>query len=845
MKKILSLLSFLILFMSVDTFAQGTTMTIGTAAAQPGQPVSVPINVTNFRNVGSISLKISYTTSVMTFDTLLNYPAGTLYNAAGGVLTIGWFDLQGNTLNTGTGTLLNMRFRFISGSSPVSFITAQCVISDSLGNTIPVTFNNGAVTPAPSVTLTIGTVSGTAGQPVNVPITTQGFNKIGAVQLKITFGSPNIAFVDTVNAFATFTRSVVGNVITLVWVDFSGLGKTIPPGGKLVDLRFNYTNGTGNITFNNAECEIADSAGNLLTVAYVNGRVQPAGTLPITVSVPNIVQSKTSLVVPLNVTNFNNIGALTFKLSYNGAALTYNSLSQTPRTGFSANQSGGVLTIAWVDFSGTQPLNLGSTRLLNINFTYTNVGNIPITFLAAQCEVADSLGTILSNTTYTNGSVSQGGGWTDQVFPTAASARIYTVKTVDANVAWAGGTAGRVQRTTDGGNTWTLLPADTALGTTNIIYAIEALDATTAWVTTSPSGSSSIFRTTNGGTSWTRQFTQTNAAAFIDAIKMFDANNGFALGDPVPAGGRITILRTSNGGGTWVRDTVNAPTALNSSETPLNNSMCVVGTSNATAYIWLGTTAGRVVRTLNGGTTWTASTPFASTVAVVSVWFNANISFGVAGSNSTAAGAVRTTDGGTTWTPLTPAMPGTGSITGISGAVYDFFACRGAFVYRSTDRGLTWAQTYYSGLSTGVGTMSHLSFAAQGVATTNGWAVTTTGGITSFSGILTDVDEPGSQVPTEFAVMQNYPNPFNPSTTIRYALPKDARITLAVYNVLGQKVAELRNEVQNVGYHEAVWNGTNAAGTQVSSGIYIYRLEANPVNGSNSFTSFMKMLLLK
>jgi photosystem II stability/assembly factor-like uncharacterized protein len=842
MKKILSLVGLMLIVVGMDVFAQGTTMTIGTVTAQPGAAISVPINVGNFRNVGSISLKISYSTTVLTFDSLSNAPPNVsfIYNAVGGVLTVAWFDPSGNQpINLGTGTLVNMRFRYTAGSTPVSFITSQCQITDSLGQNIAVTYTNGSVSPSP-VTLTIGTVSGTVGQPVNVPINVQGFSKIGALTLKITFSTPAITFVDTVNTAAgiSFTKNVVGNVITLLWFDATGRGVTLTTGGKLVDLRFNYAGGTGNITWNTTECEVADSAGVPLTVNYVNGRVQPTGSAPITTSLQNVVRSAAGrLVVPITVTNFNNVGAITLKLNYNGVTLSFDSLSNPPRTGFVANQNAGTLTILWFDATTTNPIRLGTaaTTLLNLNFTYAPSGSTTINFLTAECEYADSAGTVLSGNTFVNGSVTYGNGWTDQLLPSTAIGLIYSVKAVDANVVWAGAAGGRMLRTTNGGTAWTV---STITGPgTGAIYAIEAIARDTAFATTSPD-TTHIFRTTNGGTSWTRVYSQ--PGGFLDAMKMYNSTNGIALGDPVAirVGGPVlwTILRTSNGGASWLRDTTNAPRQVGT-EAGWNNSMATNGN-----IIWFGTSASRIYRSFNSGTTWdTTRVPF---VNVYSIAFNANASFGVAGASNGAA--VQTTNAGTTWTTVTIGT-GTSPINGISGAVYDFFACKGPFVYRSTDRGATWTQSYYppGGLSLGVGTMQHVSFFAPNVTTTYGWSVTTTGGITSFTGILTGVGPPGNQIPTEFAVMQNYPNPFNPSTTIQYALPKDARITLAIYNVLGQKIAELRNEVQNVGYHEAVWNGTNAAGVHVASGIYMYRLEAKPLDGSSSFTSLNKMLLLK
>jgi hypothetical protein len=93
--------------------------------------------------------------------------------------------------------------------------------------------------------------------------------------------------------------------------------------------------------------------------------------------------------------------------------------------------------------------------------------------------------------------------------------------------------------------------------------------------------------------------------------------------------------------------------------------------------------------------------------------------------------------------------------------------------------------------------------------------------------------------PTVFALEQNYPNPFNPSTTINFSLPVDSKVSLKVFDILGQEVASLLNGNFVAGSHAVNFNASS-----LNSGVYMYRLEATGINGTN-FTSVKKMILTK
>ena len=96
-----------------------------------------------------------------------------------------------------------------------------------------------------------------------------------------------------------------------------------------------------------------------------------------------------------------------------------------------------------------------------------------------------------------------------------------------------------------------------------------------------------------------------------------------------------------------------------------------------------------------------------------------------------------------------------------------------------------------------------------------------------------------TEIPQSFRLFQNYPNPFNTSTTIRYALPGAGRVTIKVYNLLGQEVKTLVDEPKEAGYFTLQWDGKNNQGRDVASGVYICRMVAG------GFPESRKLVLMR
>jgi len=105
--------------------------------------------------------------------------------------------------------------------------------------------------------------------------------------------------------------------------------------------------------------------------------------------------------------------------------------------------------------------------------------------------------------------------------------------------------------------------------------------------------------------------------------------------------------------------------------------------------------------------------------------------------------------------------------------------------------------------------------------------------------VSTDVPKEGKNRPAQFELSQNYPNPFNPTTTIRYFLPKREKVTLEIFNLLGERVKLLADNEEVAGEHAAIWDGTDEKGKTLPSGVYFYRLKGE------DFSETKKMMFLK
>ena len=94
-------------------------------------------------------------------------------------------------------------------------------------------------------------------------------------------------------------------------------------------------------------------------------------------------------------------------------------------------------------------------------------------------------------------------------------------------------------------------------------------------------------------------------------------------------------------------------------------------------------------------------------------------------------------------------------------------------------------------------------------------------------------------IPYTYKLYSAYPNPFNPFTTLRYDLSEGGLVNITIYDMLGNAINQLVNEVQSSGYKSIRWNATNNQGQPVSAGVYLYKIQAG------EFVDTKKMILLK
>jgi len=321
------------------------------------------------------------------------------------------------------------------------------------------------------------------------------------------------------------------------------------------------------------------------------------------------------------------------------------------------------------------------------------------------------------------------------------------------------GDYGKIIRTVNGGANWS-----TVYVHSDTIVQLWGLGFTSSLTGYVAGSKGVILKTTNKGVNW---FTQTSSVtSVLQAVWFLDENTGYV-------GGSHTLLKTTNAGVNWVN--------IGGQFASGGETITSMYFSDANTGVY-GTNGSRIVRTTDGGTTYTESYRNVGTAVWSLSFVNANTGYGC-----TSAGKVlKTTNGGVDWgmqnTPLTENLyeidfPSTN---------IGYVACWSGKILKTTNGGLT------------------------------------------FTGKI------DSEIPKNIKLEQNYPNPFNPQTTIKFSVPKTGFVSLKIFDIQGKEVKSLIAEKFEPGNYEIKLTSEG-----LSSGLYYYRLQ------TNGYSETRKMIILK
>ena len=413
-----------------------------------------------------------------------------------------------------------------------------------------------------------------------------------------------------------------------------------------------------------------------------------------------------------------------------------------------------------------------------------------------------------------------------------------SVSVVDANTVFIfGGPSGNPQvfLSTNGGANFTTLPT---AGLGPEFYCGWGVNSTTCFAGNGGAnggagGNAQVFRTTNGGANWTSVVSTGGSAGFFNGIVFSRSNPNFGIAQSDPTSGvgnPYFVSKTTDGGATW--NTTNPPGV--SGMASAQNSIVVI--DDQFYGFGLGNTApARCYLTSNGGTSWFVGSSTITGGFVAGLAFHDNKMTGVMSTSNSFPNIARTTNGGLNWTSVSVGGSGTTTLSSLkwipgTNIVYYIGNDATGTCRKSTDGGATWSPMTTAGLSG----LSHFDFYKDGN-NIYGYCVASDGSVLKLVDVVTGVEDPVSNVPSEYKLSQNYPNPFNPSTTIEFSIPKASYVTLKVYDALGKEVATIVNNNLQPGTYSQEFT----ASSNLGSGVYFYQLSAG------EFVQTKKLILAK
>lgn len=366
------------------------------------------------------------------------------------------------------------------------------------------------------------------------------------------------------------------------------------------------------------------------------------------------------------------------------------------------------------------------------------------------------------------------------------------------------GYGNRFFRTTNGGSNWLDLSFE---GTAHNFDAIWFVNDKTGFLASS---NDTIYKTSDGGISWYNKY---YVGYPLKNIQFLDSLHGYASA-------YNKFIYTSNSGESWI----NIPCSTSGEFFFLN-------LQTGWSINYLGGGNSELYKTTNGGLIWTLQYSTTDFRILYDVFFVDQNTGWACGYRHFIA---KTTNGGVNWVVQNEQASAMGlySISFINSntgwTAGDYYSSNSTSCYFTTNGGANWIKE--SGVAFS-GRITKIRFSSQN----KGWIGGQFGRVyvTNNSGGLTNISNQAT-APLEFQLNQNYPNPFNPNTKISYTIENAKHIKLTVYDIRGNEIETLVNEIQSPGLYEIDFRGSN-----LSSGIYFYKMQ------TDNFEQTKKMILIK
>jgi len=420
MRKILVYILFYLT--AAAAWGQSATVTIDHYTEYPG-PVQIPVEVTGFTNIGSISIYFQYDPAVLTFTGYQGTAlSGMEANAfvENGITQVGitWSATGTNGSNVPNGNLITVLFNYMSGSGDFTFLDYKCEITDIALNNISTLYIDGGISPKGNAYLDIPDVTNqTPNSTVNIPVNANFSEINGGVSsftLIIDFDPEVLSFqnVSSVNPLLAggVNVDILGSSrISLTWLNTGSSGIQGSGEFKLLDVTMSYSVGSSALIFYETLCSVGDNNGLDVNAIYSGGTISQNPATMATVIAGQITWPTSSGVVDVPVTvNFSGItggvSSFNFIIDFDPEVLQFQqvvspALSPVVTEMISASR----LSVSWLNPGSTGSVLNG--KLLDLRFNFTG-GSSNIDFMEASCEMGDN-NALDVNAAYTDGWVHQ------------------------------------------------------------------------------------------------------------------------------------------------------------------------------------------------------------------------------------------------------------------------------------------------------------------------------------------------------------------------------------------------------------------------------------------------------